>query len=60
MEAAAEGATSLSEAGDGSPISGAAASEDSGTADGMDSGNQQLGFDLKQSVKKDIGSCNLI
>ncbi|XP_052446966.1 phosphatidylinositol 4-phosphate 5-kinase type-1 gamma isoform X1 [Carassius gibelio] len=37
MEAAAEGATSLSEAGDGSPISGAAASEDSGTADGMDS-----------------------
>ncbi|XP_016394224.1 phosphatidylinositol 4-phosphate 5-kinase type-1 gamma-like [Sinocyclocheilus rhinocerous] len=36
MEAAAEGAASLSEAGDGSPLSGAAASEDAGTADGMD------------------------
>ncbi|KTF84341.1 hypothetical protein cypCar_00016513 [Cyprinus carpio] len=38
MEAAAEEAASLSEAGDGSPLSGAAASEDAGTADGMDSG----------------------
>ncbi|XP_043079741.1 phosphatidylinositol 4-phosphate 5-kinase type-1 gamma isoform X2 [Puntigrus tetrazona] len=37
MEAAAEGAASLSEAGDGSPLSGAAASEDAGTEDGMDS-----------------------
>ncbi|XP_051977578.1 phosphatidylinositol 4-phosphate 5-kinase type-1 gamma-like [Xyrauchen texanus] len=38
MEAAAEGAASLSvEAGDGSPLSGAAASEDSGMAGGMDS-----------------------
>uniref|UniRef100_A0A9J7X2U1 Phosphatidylinositol-4-phosphate 5-kinase, type I, gamma a n=2 Tax=Cyprinus carpio carpio TaxID=630221 RepID=A0A9J7X2U1_CYPCA len=37
MEAAAEEAASLSEAGDGSPLSGAAASEDAGTADGMDS-----------------------
>lgn len=34
MEAAAEGAASLSEAGDGSPLS-----EDASTADGMDSGN---------------------
>ncbi|TRZ02816.1 hypothetical protein DNTS_026426 [Danionella cerebrum] len=36
MEAAAEGATSLSEARDGSPLSGAAASEDAGSADDMD------------------------
>ncbi|KAI7791022.1 phosphatidylinositol 4-phosphate 5-kinase type-1 gamma isoform X1 [Triplophysa rosa] len=33
MEAAAEGASSLSEAADGSPLSGAPASEDSGTGD---------------------------
>ncbi len=49
MEAAAEGADSLSEAGDGSPLSGAAASED---ADGMDSGKQQLEFDSKDGLRK--------
>ncbi len=49
MEAAAEGAASLSEAGDGSPLSGAAASED---ADGMDSGKQQFEFDSKDELRK--------
>lgn len=39
MEAAAEGASSLSEAADGSPLSGAAASEDSGTTGDLDAGN---------------------
>ncbi len=49
MEAAAEGAASLSEAGDGSPLSGAAASED---ADGMDSGKQQFEFGSKYELIK--------
>lgn len=39
MEAEAEGAASLSEAGDGSPLSGATASDDTGTMDGGDAGN---------------------
>lgn len=38
MEAAAEGAVGLSEAGDGSPLSGAAASDDADTVVGVSYG----------------------
>lgn len=39
MEVEAEGAASLCEAGDGSPLSGAASSDDAGTTDDGDAGN---------------------